>query len=115
MIPKTKTFHRRVFGSVLRSSARSFSRGEFAYSHIKGARVTFRLMSGQNARLSAVASGVQSSLDSPVQDQNVYDEAIFISGWVFSANDDSAHCRVRAYLDGCCVAETGLLSYRHDV
>lgn len=72
-------------------------------------------MSGPNVKLPAPASGVQSSLDSPVQGQNVYDEAIFISGWVFAADGNPASCRVRAYVDDCCVAEAGLLSSRHDV
>ena len=58
-------------------------------------------MSDQNPRLSG--------LELPAPGQNIYDEAIFISGWLHAPDRDPAACVVRAYLDDGCVAETGLL------
>ena len=87
----------------------------FAHSHVEGTRVTSGHMSGPDAKSPAAPSGIQSSLDLPVEGQSVYDAAISIVGWVLSANSDPASCRVRAYVDGCSVAEAGLLSSRRDV
>ena len=72
-------------------------------------------MSEQNVKSSAAASALQASLESPAPDQNVYDEAVFLSGWVYAPGRDPASCRVRAYLDDCCIAETRMLFYRPDV
>lgn len=56
-----------------------------------------------------------SILDCPRPGQNVYDAAIFISGWIHARDRDPAACRVRAYLDGLLFAETNLLFVRSDV
>ncbi len=74
-----------------------------------------RLMSDQNARSSAAASAVQANLESPSPGQKIYDEAVFLSGWIYAPGRDPDSCRVRAYLDDSCFAETGILSYRADV
>jgi SAM-dependent methyltransferase len=62
-------------------------------------------MSDQNAK---------SGLESPAPGQNIYDEAIFISGWLDAAGRERATCLVRAYLDDGCVAGTRLLFDRGD-
>ncbi|MEY2483319.1 MAG: hypothetical protein QOK24_1847 [Verrucomicrobiota bacterium] len=62
-------------------------------------------MSEQNAK---------SGLESPAPGQNIYDEAIFISGWLQAAERERASCLVRAYLDDSRVAETRLLFQRGD-
>jgi SAM-dependent methyltransferase len=72
-------------------------------------------MSDQNVKLSAAFPAVQAGLDSPAPGQDIYDEAVFLSGWVYVPGRDPASCRVRAYLDDHCFAETGILSYRPDV
>jgi SAM-dependent methyltransferase len=72
-------------------------------------------MSDQNVKSSAAASALQASLESPAPSQNIYDEAVFLSGWVYAPGRDPASCRVRAYLDDCCFAETRILFYRPDV
>jgi SAM-dependent methyltransferase len=72
-------------------------------------------MSDQNLKSATAASAFQAHLESPVPGQNIYDEAVFLSGWVHAPGRDPASCRVRAYLDDCCFAETGILSYRSDV
>lgn len=66
-------------------------------------------------KLSVGSAAVQSGLESPAPGQDIYDEAVFLSGWVYAPDRDPASCRVRAYLDDCCFAETGILSYRPDV
>lgn len=63
------------------------------------------LMSDQNAK---------GGLESPAAGQTIYDEAIFVSGWLHVLNGDPASCVVRAYLDDGCVAETRLLFDRGD-
>jgi 2-polyprenyl-3-methyl-5-hydroxy-6-metoxy-1,4-benzoquinol methylase len=60
-------------------------------------------MSEQNAK---------SGLESPAPGQNIYDEAIFISGWLQPAERERASCLLRAYLDDSRVAETRLLFQR---
>lgn len=54
-------------------------------------------------------------LDSPVPGESIYDAAIFLSGWVYAPDHDPARCRVRAFLEDDCVAETRLLFTRPDV
>jgi len=72
-------------------------------------------MSDPNVTSSRSASAVQASLESPAPDQKIYDEAVFLSGWVYAPGREPASCQVRAYLDDCCLAETRILSYRADV
>ena len=64
---------------------------------------------------SGAASALQANLELPAPGQNIYDEAVFLSGWVYAPGRDPASCRVRAYLDDCCFAETRMLFYRSDV
>ena len=54
-------------------------------------------------------------LDSPAPGQNIYDEAIFLSGWVHAAGRAPALCRVRAFLNEMFIAETRILFHRPDV
>jgi len=63
----------------------------------------------------APASAFQASLEFPAPGQNIYDEAVFLSGWVYASGRDPSSCRVRAYLDDCCFAETRILSCRPDI
>ncbi len=70
-------------------------------------------MSDQNEK-PAAASGIQAGLESPAPGQKIYDEAIFVSGWLHAADRDPTVCHVRAYLDGVFFAETRLLSDRDD-
>jgi SAM-dependent methyltransferase len=56
----------------------------------------------------------QGSIEFPAPRQSVYDEAIFISGWISGTNRDIASCVVRAFVDDCCCAETRLLFQRDD-
>jgi SAM-dependent methyltransferase len=51
-------------------------------------------------------------IESPAPGQNVYDEAIFISGSVDAGDRDSASFHVRAFADDHCVAETRILFSR---
>ncbi|MEY2548261.1 MAG: hypothetical protein QOD64_843 [Verrucomicrobiota bacterium] len=67
-------------------------------------------MSDRNA-VSAVPSLV---IESPPAGQNVYDEAIFISGSLDLAGCDSSSWSVRAFLDGRSCAETRILFPRPD-
>jgi SAM-dependent methyltransferase len=48
-------------------------------------------------------------IESPAPGQNVYDEAIFISGSVDLGDRDAASFSVRAFADGHCFAETRML------
>ena len=48
-------------------------------------------------------------IESPASGQNIYDEAIFVSGSIDLAHRDSASCLVRAYLNEREFAETRLL------
>jgi SAM-dependent methyltransferase len=72
-------------------------------------------MSDQNVKSSAAPSAIQANLESPAPGQDIYDESVFLSGWVCAPGRDPASCRVRAYLGDCCFAATGILSYRPDV
>jgi SAM-dependent methyltransferase len=60
-------------------------------------------------------SAVQANLDSPTPGQGIYDEAIFLSGWVHAPGRDPDSCHIRAYLNGACFAETKILFVRADV
>ena len=60
-------------------------------------------------------SRLQSGIDSPVPGQSIYDEAIFVAGWVHDGNRPSAPVCVRGYLDNRLCAETGILFPRSDV
>jgi SAM-dependent methyltransferase len=66
-------------------------------------------------RSSKVGSAIQSGLDSPPSGGQIYDRTIFLSGWIHAPGRNSVSCRVRAYLDDSCIAETGILSYRPDI
>lgn len=72
-------------------------------------------MSDQDVKSSTETPALQASVDSPVAGQSIYDEAIFLSGWVYVPGRDPATCRVHAWLDDCCVAETRMLFFRPDV
>jgi SAM-dependent methyltransferase len=60
-------------------------------------------------------SSLQTGIDSPAPGQSVYDEAIFVTGWVHDAKRHSAPVSVRAYLGDCLCAGTGILFSRPDV
>ncbi len=60
-------------------------------------------------RLSAVSAAPSIVIESPAPDQNIYDEAIFISGSVDLGDRDSASSQVRAFADDYCFAETRIL------
>lgn len=51
-------------------------------------------------------------IESPAPGQNVYDEALFISGWIEDVDRDLASSLVRAYVDDDCCGETRLLFSR---
>jgi SAM-dependent methyltransferase len=51
-------------------------------------------------------------IESPPPGQTVYDESVFISGWIEAADCDFASSSVRAYLDDDCCGETRLLFAR---
>ena len=54
-------------------------------------------------------------IDSPTLGESVYDQAIFLSGWVYPSECDPGSWRVRAFLDDASVAETRVLFSRPDV
>ena len=56
-----------------------------------------------------VPSSLQMRIDSPLPGQSVYDEAIFVSGWVYDANRHPAPVGVRASLDDRSCGETHIL------
>ena len=58
---------------------------------------------------------IRGVLDSPAAGESVYDQAILLTGWVYSPEADPRSCRVRAFLDDVCVAETDVLFLRPDV
>ncbi|HYJ06258.1 MAG TPA: class I SAM-dependent methyltransferase [Chthoniobacterales bacterium] len=60
-------------------------------------------------------SSLQTGLDSPAPGQSVYDESIFVAGWVHDPNRHSPPVSVRAFLDERLCAETGILFPRPDV
>jgi len=61
------------------------------------------------------ADRIQGVLDSPLAGASVYDQAIFLSGWAHAPKRDPASCRVTAFLDEACIAETRILFSRPDV
>jgi SAM-dependent methyltransferase len=61
-----------------------------------------------------VSSAFQAVIDSPVPGQNIYDEAIFVSGSLdLGDRDPTAFC-LRTYVDDRCCAETRIFSPRPD-
>ena len=72
-------------------------------------------MFDQNLKSTASPSAVQAILDSPQPGQSIYDEAIFLSGWVHAPGRDPASCQIRASVNGTCFAETRILFPRADV
>jgi SAM-dependent methyltransferase len=74
-----------------------------------------RLITEKNVRSGAVSSALHAVIESPAPGQNVYDEALFISGWVYFGDRNPRPSWVRAYLDDYCCAETRILFPRHDV
>src|ERR1700730_471209 len=72
-------------------------------------------MSDQNVKSPVTASAFQGNLELPAPGQSIYDEAVFLSGWVYALGRDPASCHLCAYLDDCCFAETRMLFYRPDV
>jgi 2-polyprenyl-3-methyl-5-hydroxy-6-metoxy-1,4-benzoquinol methylase len=62
-----------------------------------------------------MSSDLTGHLDSPAPGESIYDAAIFLSGWVYAPDHDPAGCRIRAFLEEDCVAETRLLFTRPDV
>jgi SAM-dependent methyltransferase len=56
-----------------------------------------------------VSAASQIVIESPVPGQNVYDEAILISGFVDLGDRDPISCLVRAFVDDRVIAETQLL------
>ena len=62
-----------------------------------------------------VPSSLQAGINSPAPGQTVYDEAIFVSGWVYDANRQAAPVCVRAYLDDRPCGETNILFQSADV
>lgn len=53
-----------------------------------------------------IPSSLQMGIDSPGPGQSVYDEAIFVSGWVHDANRHNVPVSVRAFLDDRLCGET---------
>ena len=68
-----------------------------------------RLIAGKNVRSDAVSSAPQAVIDSPVPGQNVYDEALFISGSLDLGSRDPSSCHLRAYVDEQGCGETRIL------
>ena len=62
-----------------------------------------------------VPSSLQTGIDSPAPGQTVYDEAIFVAGWLRDSNRPSAPVCVRAFLDDHSCAETHIFFPRPDV
>jgi 2-polyprenyl-3-methyl-5-hydroxy-6-metoxy-1,4-benzoquinol methylase len=73
-----------------------------------------RLIAGKNVRSNAVSSALQAVIESPSPGQNVYDEALFISGSLDPGSRDPSSCHLRAYVDEQCCAETRILFPRPD-
>jgi SAM-dependent methyltransferase len=63
-------------------------------------------------RSNAVSAASSIFIETPASGQNVYDEAIFISGSVEVGDRDSASSQVRAFADDHCFAETRILFSR---
>ena len=60
-------------------------------------------------RSNAVSAAPKIVIESPAPGQNVYDEAIFISGFVDLGERDPVSCLVRAFVGEVCCGETRLL------
>ena len=60
-------------------------------------------------------NSLESGLDSPTPGQTVYDEVIFVMGWLRDPTRASAPVLVRAYLDDRLCGETGLLFPKSDL
>lgn len=90
-----------------------FARPSLRINLTDGAIEAPAFMSDQNQ--TAAASAVRANLESPAPGQSSYDEALFVSGWIHAPGRDPAACRVRAWLDDTCFAETGILFFRADV
>jgi SAM-dependent methyltransferase len=65
-------------------------------------------MTDQNLQLSG-------HIDFPTPGESVYDQTIFLAGWVYAPRCDLGSWRVRAFVDDACVTETRILFYRADV
>ena len=61
-----------------------------------------------------VSSTFQAEIDAPAAGQNVYDSALFISGWFPAAKSDAANICLRAYVGDHCCAETRAFAARAD-
>jgi SAM-dependent methyltransferase len=70
------------------------------------------LISQKKVRSNAVSAAPPIVIESPTPAQNVYDQAIFISGSVELGDRDPASCFVRAYIDELCCAETRIFFQR---
>ncbi|HEY2139086.1 MAG TPA: class I SAM-dependent methyltransferase [Chthoniobacterales bacterium] len=62
-----------------------------------------------------MSSAPQVVIESPAPGQNVYDEAVFISGWIYCRDRDPRPSCVRAYLDDHCCGETRNLFARPEI
>jgi SAM-dependent methyltransferase len=62
-----------------------------------------------------VSSAFQGAIESPAPGQNVYDAAIFVSGWVHLGDRSPPSCEVRAYVDEQCCAASRVFFPRSDV
>ena len=60
-------------------------------------------------------AAIKAHLDIPRPNDLIYDETIFLSGWVYAAEQDSPLYSVRAYLDETLVGETHTPFARPDV
>ncbi len=58
---------------------------------------------------------LQANLETPLPGESIYDQSILLSGWIYAAHRGPASCRLRAYLDEDCCAETRTLFYRPDI
>ena len=65
-------------------------------------------------RSNAVAATFQAVIESPAPGQNVFDEAIFVSGSLDLRGRDPALLRLRAYVEDICCAETRIFFPRPD-
>ena len=72
-------------------------------------------MNDPTFKAAALPSEIYSHLDLPRPGEDVSDEAIFLSGWVYAPGRDPASGHVQAYLDAFCLAETRILFYRPDI
>jgi SAM-dependent methyltransferase len=82
---------------------------------MQASRLHRRLMANQNPKAFAAPPALYGSLDLPAPGESIYDQAIFLSGWVHAPDRDPTSCRLQAYLDDACVAETRNLFHRPDI